>query len=90
MRLIRPAALVVALAALVPLAASAQNGPAWVATHLPSDVLSMVCAPTAAHDVPSVPLRVTGGQSLESRATAAPGELITIIRSIDVVALPHA
>jgi len=77
MRLTRTAAL---FAALVPLAATAtaQTGPAWAATHLPADVLSLACAPSAASEMPAVPLRITGGQSLESRVSAAPSELITI------------
>ena len=77
MRLTRTAAL---FAALVPFAATAaaQTGPAWAATHIPAEVLSLACAPSATYEVPAVPLRVTGGQTLEPRDTAAPSELITI------------
>jgi len=77
MRLTRTAAL---FAALVPFAApaAAQTGPAWAATHIPTEVLGQACAPFAVSEIPAVPLRVTGGQSIEVRASAAPGELITI------------
>ena len=79
MRLTRTAAVFAALAPLaVPAGASAQTGPAWAATHLPADVLAMACAPSAVNEVPTVPLRVTGGQSIEVRDSAAPGDLITI------------
>ena len=56
MRLTRTAAL---FAALVPLAATAtaQTGPAWAATHLPAEVLSLACAPSATPEIPAVPLR---------------------------------
>ena len=78
MRLTRTAALVAALVPLAAATAAAQTGPAWAATHLPADVLSLACAPSAVSEVPAVPLRVTGGQSLEARISAAPSELITI------------
>jgi hypothetical protein len=78
MRLNRTAALFVALAFVAPPAVSAQTGPAWAATHLPADVLALTCAPSAAYETPAVPLRVTGGQSLEVRDSAAPGDLITV------------
>jgi hypothetical protein len=73
------AAVTAALAAFVaPGAVSAQTGPAWAVTHLPPDVLSQVCAPAAAYEVPAVPLRVTGGQSLEPRVSLSPGDLVTL------------
>src|SRR5688572_12950192 len=79
MRLSRIAGSLAAIAALVtPVVISAQTGPAWAATKLPSDVLSVACAPAAVFEMPAVPLRVTGGQSLEPRVTAAPGDLVTI------------
>src|SRR5262245_22206942 len=79
MRLTRTAALFAAFALLAaPAAVSAQTGPAWAATHLPPDVLAMACAPYAATEPPPVPLRITGGQSLEVRDSAAPAELVTI------------
>ncbi len=79
MRFTRTAALFAALAPLVvPAAVSAQTGPAWVATHLPADVLAMACAPSAVNEMPAVPLRVTGGQTIEARDSAAPGDLVTI------------
>jgi hypothetical protein len=77
MRLTRTAALVVALVSLAtPVAA--QTGPAWAATHLPADVLALTCAPAPAYEVPAIPLRISGGQTLEVRDSAAPSELITI------------
>jgi hypothetical protein len=78
MRFTRTAALTAIAAFVLPAAAAAQTGPAWAATRLPSDVLALTCAPSAAYEVPEVPLRVTGGQSLEARASAAPGDLITV------------
>jgi len=76
---LRVTAAAAALAAFVaPAAVSAQTGPAWAATHLPSDVLSQICAPAAAYEVPAVPLRVTGGQSLEPRVSVSPGDLVTV------------
>ena len=78
MRLTRTAALTALAALALPVAAAAQNGPAWSATHLPAEVLPLVCAPGLTYEVPAVPLRVTGGQSLESRVASAPGDLITI------------
>ena len=70
MRLTRTAAL---FAALVPLAAHRRRpdrSRAWAATHLPADVLALACAPSAASEMPAVPLRVTGGQSTRVRAPA--------------------
>src|SRR5688572_10131764 len=74
----RTAALAALAAFLLPAAAAAQNGPAWSATKIPSDVLALTCAPTLAYEMPAVPLRITGGQSLEARVSAAPGDLITV------------
>jgi hypothetical protein len=79
MRLRQTAASLLSIAALaVPVAVSAQTGPAWVATHLSSDVLTLACAPALAYEMPAVPLRITGGQSTEFRVTSSPGDLITI------------
>jgi hypothetical protein len=78
MRLNCTAALAFALAASAPVVTSAQNGPAWAATHLPAAVLTQACAPSAAYEVPAVPLRVSGGQSLEARVSTSPGDLVTI------------
>ena len=78
MRFTRSAALAALTAFVLPAAAAAQTGPAWSATHLSSDVLQMVCAPSIAYEVPAVPLHVTGGQSLGKRIVWAPGDLITI------------
>jgi hypothetical protein len=78
MRFTRTAALAAIAAFVVPVAAAAQTGPAWVATHLPADVLPLVCAPTITYEVPGVPLHITGGQSLDARVAWSPGELVTI------------
>jgi hypothetical protein len=78
MRLNHTAALFVALALFAPAAAFAQTGPAWVATHIPADVLALTCAPSVAYESSGSPLRVTGGQWLEPRLSAAPSELVTI------------
>ena len=78
MRFTRSAALAALTAFVLPAAAAAQTGPAWNATHLPSEVLRLVCAPSIAYEVPAVPLRVTGGQALGKRVVWAPGDLITI------------
>jgi len=79
MRLRQTAASLLSIAALaVPVTAAAQTGPAWVATHLPAEVLTLACAPAPAYETPSVPLRVTGGQSAAFRVTSSPGDLITI------------
>ena len=78
MRFTRSAALAALTAFVLPAVAAAQTGPAWSATHLPSDVLPLVCAPSIAYEVPAVPLRVTGGQALGKRVVWAPGDLITI------------
>jgi hypothetical protein len=74
----RTAALTLLAAFVLPAAAAAQTGPAWSATKIPADVLALTCAPTSAHEMPAVPLRITGGQSLERRISAAPGDLITV------------
>ena len=56
----------------------AQRAPSPAPTGLPADVLSLACAPTVAHEVPLVPLRVTGSQESVVRHTFAPGDLIVI------------
>jgi hypothetical protein len=78
MRFTRTAALAALATFVLPAAAAAQNGPAWSATKIPADVLALTCAPSSASEVPAVPLHVTGGQSLEGRVSAAPGDLITV------------
>ena len=72
------AALAAIVAVTVPAAAAAQTAPLPVATHIPADVLPLVCAPAITYEVPAVPLHVTGGQSLDARVAWAPGDLITI------------
>ena len=78
MRFTRSAALAALAAFVLPASAAAQTGPAWNATHVPSEVLQLVCAPTLAYEVPAVPLHVTGGQALGKRVAWGPGDLITI------------
>jgi hypothetical protein len=78
MRFTSRAALAALAACLLPIAAVAQTGPAWSATHLPADVLSLVCAPSIAADEPAVTLRVSGGQAAATRMVWAPGDLVTI------------
>lgn len=60
------------------LPATAQRGPAPTPTTLPADVISLACAPTLAYQIPSVPLRVSGGQESVVRTSHAPGDLVTI------------
>jgi hypothetical protein len=78
MRLTRTAALAALATFVLPAAAAAQNGPAWKSTHIAADVLPLVCAPMVTYEVPAVPLRVSGGQSLDVRVAAVPGDLVTI------------
>ena len=78
MRFTRTAALAALAAFVLPAVASAQTGPAWAATHLPADVLPLVCAPSITYEVPAVPLHVSGGQSLDARMVWGTGDLITI------------
>ncbi len=68
------AALLGALAA----PAAAQRGPAPTSVRLPSDVLTLACAPFPAFEVPNQPLRITGGQDSVARRIYAPGDLVTI------------
>ena len=58
--------------------AVAQRGPSATSPHLSSEVLSLACSPSAALEVPPMPLRVTGGQDSFVRRTYAPGDLVTI------------
>ena len=78
MRFTRTAALAALAAFVLPAAAAAQTGPAWTATRIPSDVLALTCAPAAAYEIPDVPLRVSGGQSLEARVSWGASDLITV------------
>jgi hypothetical protein len=78
MRFNRTAALAAIAAVALPVAAAAQTGAAWSATHVPADVLALVCAPTITYEVPEVPLRVSGGQAQAVRVAWSPGDLITI------------
>jgi hypothetical protein len=79
----RVAATAALLTAALTMPVTAQRGPAPSATHLPEDVLAMVCAPRMAFDVPDQSLRVTGGQESFVRRTFAPGDLITINAGTD-------
>jgi hypothetical protein len=58
--------------------ALAQRAPAFGALNLPPDVLSQVCAPSLAFELPPTPLRVTGSQESIVRDTMAPSDLITV------------
>jgi hypothetical protein len=58
--------------------ARAQRGPAATTTNLSPELLSLACAPTAVHEPPMMPLRVTGGQDSFVRRIYAPGDLVTI------------
>jgi hypothetical protein len=58
--------------------ARAQRGPAATTTKLSPEVLSLACSPTAALEIPPMPLRITGGQDSFARRIYAPGDLVTI------------
>ena len=76
-RYARPAAVLTALlVSTVPVAA--QRAPAPTKTGLPTDILSLACAPQSRPTAPDTPLRVTGGQDAVSRSIYAPGDLVTI------------
>ena len=45
---------------------------------LPTEVVSLACAPTIAYEIPSVALRISGGQESVQRTSHAPGDLVTI------------
>ena len=62
----------------IALPAIAQRGPASVPTTLPPDVISLACAPTMTYEMPSVSLRVSGGQESVVRLSHAPGDLVAI------------
>lgn len=62
----------------IALPAVAQRGPAPEPISLPADVISMACAPTITYEMPSVSLRISGGQESVPRQIHAPGDLVTI------------
>ena len=66
------------LLTVVAVPAGAQRGPAPEKTNLPSEVLSVVCAPKIAFELPDRSMRVTGGQDSAPRYAWGPGDLITI------------
>lgn len=70
-------AILMAALLTIPVVAVPQTGPAQTASHLPTDVLALACAPRAAR-APQTALRVTGGQDVLVRRNYAPGDLITI------------
>ena len=78
----RPAVSVCLGAAAMLVAASlpalAQRGPAPTTTSLPPETVALACAPTITYEVPSVALRVSGGQESVRRTVYAPGDLVTI------------
>jgi hypothetical protein len=62
---------------------TAQHGPAPQPTRLPSEVLTLACAPTLVYEAPATPLRITGGQDSFVRRIFQPGDLITINAGTD-------
>ena len=60
------------------LPATAQRGPSPTPMTLPSEVVSLACAPTMAYERPAVPLRISGSQESVLRTSHAPGDLVTI------------
>ena len=60
------------------LPAAAQRGPAPTPMSLPPEVVSLACAPTISYEVPTVGLRISGGQDSVQRTSHAPGDLVTI------------
>jgi hypothetical protein len=58
--------------------AGAQRGPAPAATHLPAEVLGLMCAPRSALEPPDRSLRITGGQDAALRMTFSLGDLVTV------------
>jgi hypothetical protein len=63
--------------------ARAQRGPAPAPVNLPPEVVSLACAPSLTFELPSVPIRVVGGQDSDIRRNFAPGDLITINAGTD-------
>jgi hypothetical protein len=61
----------------------AQRAPAPEPVRLPTEVLSLACAPKLTFEEPPMPLRVTGGQEASPRRSFAPGDLITINAGTD-------
>src|SRR5688572_7061790 len=72
----------VVLSAVALLAAAspthAQRGPSASSPNLSPEVLSLACSPSAALELPSMALRVTGGQDSFVRRIYSPGDLVTI------------
>ncbi len=60
------------------LPAAAQRGPAPVPMSVPPEVVSLACAPTISYEVPTVALRISGGQESVQRNSHAPGDLVTL------------
>ena len=73
----RPTAVLTALLAST-VSVGAQRVPLSVPTGLPTNILSLACAPTVRTGQPDTPLRITGGQEAITRASYAPGDLVTI------------
>lgn len=74
----RAAAAVAALLIALTQPATAQRGPMHSPTHLPAEVLALVCAPQLTFEPPQVALRLTGGQDAFVRRQYGPGDLLTI------------
>jgi hypothetical protein len=81
--LCRGLAATAALLTALTLPAAAQRGPAPSKTNLPSDVLSVACAPGVTFELPDRSLRITGGQDATRRGVWGPGDLITINAGTD-------
>lgn len=71
-------ALAAAAVAALAVPVAAQRGPAPSATHLPTDVLKLACAPRVTDKEPPMPLRIAGGQDSFVRENYQPGDLVTI------------
>src|SRR5688572_19001613 len=61
----------------------AQRAPAPDPVKLPSEVLSLACAPKLTFEAPPTPIRITGSQESIVRRSYAPGDLITINAGTD-------
>lgn len=63
--------------------AAAQRAPAPMSVNLPTEIVSLACAPSLTYETPLVPLRVSGSQERTVHRTLAPGDLITINAGTD-------
>jgi hypothetical protein len=77
------AALVAATMVAGALPVLAQRAPAPDPVKLPSEVLSLACAPKLTFEAPPTPIRVTGSQESFVHRIFGPGDLITINAGTD-------